>query len=201
MGEFEFLHGVERFPQPQPHRFEGGDCFACALTAWAQWAFFSRPPDFDLVWECFMKDGDIVCSWPGYRSALYALASKGYSMDIEHELVKPEFEPSRTHSPWYRDRGLTRRIMRRLEGWLRSGWVAYTPIAYDGHGPYRPDGTENDTDHVVLIDGVRDIIIDRAYVPQVHVVCSASDCYWKSIDEMVRLHGMADMFMLRSRSA
>jgi hypothetical protein len=197
----EFCHGVEQFPQPQPHRLEGGDCFACALVAWGRWAFPSDPPTFDRVWECFLKDGEIACSWPMYRAALYKLQGHGYRFELQHELVQPQFDSKQNHSPWYRDRSLTRRIMHRLEGWFRSGWVAYAPIAYDGSGPYLPGGEENETDHVVLLDGVREVLADRAYVPEVHVVCSASGCSWRPIDKMVRLHGMADMFMLRRRDA
>jgi hypothetical protein len=91
----------------------------------------------------------------------------------------------------------------RLEGLLRSGFVAFSEINFAGSGPV-VDGRWSTTDHFVLIDGIRrywkphDTVTGASSAEEdIHVVCSARGAYWINLREFLFKHGGAGWWLVR----
>lgn len=203
----EVCHNLPPFPQPSPNRNPGGDCFACAMTAALRWLYPEDPVSFDAAWGYFMAETvgggrTLSNSWPGLRSALYAASHDDRPLEVACDLVMPEFNREWYSYPWWRAHPPTEDYARRLEGWLRGGWVAFTEIAYGGGGPRR-DGRDNHNDHIVLIDGVRSGWAPwnngaRRMGHAVHVVCSTGrGAYWIDLDEWLAEYGGVGWWLCR----
>lgn len=202
----EVCHEIAPFLQPKPDRNQGGDCFACALTAALRWLYPETPVDFDEVWQFFMAETvggsrQLSNTWPGMRRALYAASSEGYRLEIANDLVLPDYNVDHHSFPWWQSLP-TATYARRLEGYLRGGWVAFTEIRFDGGGPRATTGQIAATDHFVVIDGLRlgwepvgDI--GRALRHHVHIVCSVKGAYWIDLDEFLLRHGGAGWWLCR----
>jgi hypothetical protein len=203
----EFLLGIQPFPQPSPHKNPGGDCFACALTAALRHLFPERPLEFEVAWNYFMAEvyksdqKQLNNTWPGMRRAMYQANSDGYRMSITSDIVRPNFDAEKWSHAWFQFVPVPE-YTRRLEAYLRAGWVAVAEINYAGVGPSTPDGKLNGTDHFVLLDGVK-----WEWVPfesgggfhreYVHVVCSAKGPYWIQTHDFLVKHGAAGWWLVR----
>lgn len=199
----EFCLNIEPFRQPQPVRNPGGDCFACAMTAALRHLFPERPVEFLTAWNYFLPDGRETPSnvWPGVRAALWKAYSDGYRMEIAADLVKPDWDVETFSHSWWMHFP-TGNYTRRLEGYLRSGFVAFAQIDFSGGGPLTPEGKLRVPDHFILIDGVRE---GREPLPNggavqmhyLHVVCSVRGAYWIKQDDLLIKHGAAGWWLVR----
>lgn len=209
----EFCHGIAPCPQPSPARNPGGDCFACALTAVMAHLFPEDPPAFDRVWEWFKTNylGETekraLCNtWHGMGNAISEAHRDGY--DVEHLVdgIVPLPDFARSPAPFGMEIN-EQDYAYRLEGWLRSGWLALTEIEQHptGKGPWRSDGYRRSVNHFVVIDGVRygweyegeagsRFGSMRFYA---RVVCSASGAYWIRVSDLLASHGAAAWRLVR----
>src|SRR5690606_33803683 len=140
----------------------GGDCFACVFTAAMRHLFPDRAPTFDDVYSWFVaknsSGGEVLDNtWTGFARAIFRAREAGYAIQEALEIVwgnellwggVERFDY--TFGPPI-DEGL---YARRLEGYVRGGWLAITMILFDGSGPVK-DGRLNAGDHFVLLDGIR----------------------------------------------
>lgn len=191
--------------QPSPARNPGGDCFACSLTAALRHVYGRDDISFDDCWECFKTErGALYNCWPGMRAALYAASGKFYDygrLEIEVDFVQPYFDPQCfAHQRPTFDAG---RYADRLEGHLRSGWIALVEYDHHGAGPVS-EGRWNAPDHFALIDGVRTFWKPVAAVPgasgeahEIHIVCSARGAFWIDLDEFAFKHGAGAWWLVR----
>lgn len=200
----EFCLNVEPVLNPQPPITPGGDCFACALTAGLSWLQPDRPLTVARAIDYFrQEDGHVVTSWPGMDRALKAARRDGYRIEHTADIVHPQMNPHMwSHAWWGWEPELE--YARRLEGWLRGGWVAFTEIRQDGSGMLTTDLRLNATDHFVLLDGIR-YVWDRfpddtgaAYNQYVHVVCSVKGGYWMRLQQFLRRHGGSGWWLARN---
>lgn len=199
----EYCAGVTPFPQPSPARNPGGDCFACALTAMLRHFWPDRPATFAQAYGCYAQEnGTIRNVWHGHATAFHAAGQHDYRLEVAQDIVAPVLNPRQWSHPWWlflpeRD------YARRLEGWLRSGWLAVSEINFEGAGPVTPDFRLNTTNHVVLLDGVRvafeedDVIGGQVAREYVHVVCSAKGAYWIGARDLLLRHGAAGWQLAR----
>lgn len=211
----EFCHGLEPVMQPSPCRNPGGDCFACSLTAAMRHLFPEEPPKFDQVWDAFRccyygetEKRALSNTWPGMAKALHELRyGDGEQWPIEHRIdrVIPTYEVERWAYHWGAAIN-SEDYVYRLEGWLRSGWIALTEVELhaSGRGGWRPDGYRQTTNHFVAIDGVRYGRIEYAegeggpaYRMEVRVVCSVKGAYWIGTTELLERHGAAAWHLVR----
>lgn len=203
----EVLLEVEPFLQPSPTKNIGGDCFACALTAALRWLYPERPVDFETAWGYWnhqQKHGGgetLGNTWFATRTALYAAHSDGYRMEIENDFVQPLWAPEQWDHAWWSSFP-THRYALRLEGWLRGGWVAFANINYGGSGPMAPDGLLYDTDHFILLDGIKTYWKPAesggaTKTHELHVVCSVKGAYWTDLQMFLRLHGAGAWWLAR----
>lgn len=207
----EILLGVKRFPNPEPHKNPGGDCFACALKAAVDFLYPEKPLAFEDSWNCFLREttsGEKHLSnvWPTMRAALYELHAKGYDLEIRQDLVLPSFDvDNRSHSWWhFEPEG---EFAYRLEAWLSAGWVALVEMNLAGAGHFNQDGTENHIDHFAVLDGQRHFWQRLTTVPgasrldhETHVVCSSKSGrgeHWVRTQDLLRKHGVAGMYLVR----
>jgi hypothetical protein len=204
----EYCHNIKPFLQPKPNKNQGGDCFACALTAALQFLFPDNPPDFETVWNYFLtkyKDSDkegLHQSWPGMKKALQNARYDGYRIDITYDVIRMEFNEAWSHA-WFHKTPVTE-FTRRLEGWLRSGWVAVSEINMNGDGIYN-NGHFNTTDHFVILDGIKEIWEPWEGDPDggsslnnyIHVVCSVKGAYWIETRNLLVKHGAAAWWLCR----
>lgn len=205
----EFCHNITPVYQPKPNKNPQGDCFACALTAALSFLFPENPPNYESVWNYFMqkyynsdKEG-LYISWCGMKKALEkAKYEAGYSLDITYDIVRPEFENEEYSHAWFRKIPFVE-YTRRLEGWLRSGWVAFSEIDMHGNGPYTPEGRFNETNHYVILDGIKEVwepfddgegAMHNTYI---HVVCSVNGVYWIKTRDLLIKHGSAGWWLCR----
>lgn len=198
----EVCAGVEPVAQPSPARNPGGDCFACALAAGLRHLFPDRAPSLNTAWDFFRDDRGVLSNtWPGFWHALGRAEMAGLATERTRDRVQPRALEIETWSyPWALeiDEG---EYVRRLEGYLRGGWIAATEIRHEGGGPYTQEGLRRPTNHFVLIDGVRygweregGFGSLRHYV---RVVCSAKGAYWIDADLFLRQHGGAGWILFR----
>lgn len=205
----EFCYNIKPFLQPKPNKNLDGDCFACALTAALQHLFSENPPSFDTVWNYFLikyKDSDkegLSHSWPGIKNAIYK-ARNDYEIDVEYDFVQPDYENEKWSYAFYRRRPSDSQYTRRLEGWLRSGWVAITEIDMHGNGSV-VNGKLNDIDHTVILDGIREVWepfddgTGRSLNHYIHVVCSVKGAYWIKTQDLLVKYGAAAWWLCRRR--
>ncbi len=201
----EVLLGVEPVLQPQPYRNPGGDCFACALTAALRWVYRKPDLDFDACWNLFRYENGsgVTNTWPGMRKALYAAdwAFREIArLEIRSDVLTPHFDAEMFSHAWFSFYPISG-YAERLEGWLRSGYVALCEISFAGGGPVVGGGW-NTTDHFVLVDGVRTFWKrlesgGGTLEHEVHVVCSAKGAYWLPLSKWLFDHGGAGWWLVR----
>ncbi len=196
----EFCHNIPAFPQPVPHKNKGGDCFACALKAFTDWAF-DNPPDFETVWDCFLHRPEtgtpfLSNAWPSYKAAFQRLSDLGWKMDFGAGIPVVEYSPERDQHAWRHHHTIYPAYGHKIEAMLKSGWVVYTSIILNPSG-FWGGGKYKAGDHVVLIDGVR----KKNYTWEVHIVCSAKGGreYWETVENLVNLHGIGSMWFVRKQ--
>ncbi len=257
----EFCLGVERVPNPEPARNDGGDCFACALCAGLRWLFPNREIALDEVWEFFLSnnlyygDTDAVMfalkdaayaylanpsderleilksaaeaipdkkkpllnnTWTQFEKAVHCAGGKYGSLEVTVDTVEPKITELRTWSfPW--PERCAQEYCRRLEGWLRGGWVAFTEIDHAGKGPapMLPDGRmgRNSINHFCILDGVRRVYTEHrdeaghfkhgGWHDELHCVDSARTDLtgWHKADDFIRKHGAGAWWLARPREA
>ncbi len=144
---------------------------------------------FDEV--CAEKPGTTVCNtWTGFKTVLEKASREWGRLEITWDMVEPRFDSNHGSPSWsyaWRFQDLDIDYTRRLEGWLRSGWVAWTEIKMHGGGPFSPgaDGPLlNSIDHFILIDGIRHRYVEHrdengkfeygSWKDEIHVVDSSS---------------------------
>lgn len=203
----EYCHHVAPCPQPRPPITSGGDCFACALVAGLGHLCPERPLTVAEAIEFFRWDNGVVAtSWPGMERALHTAAYRnGYPIEYTADIVQPVMDAHRWSYAWWAWEPELE-YARRLEGWLRSGWVAFTEILQSGEGMLTPDLKLRGTDHFVLLDGIRYVWEPtegaehgRTYNQYVHVVCSVKGGYWMRLMHFLRRHGGSGWWLARRR--
>jgi hypothetical protein len=198
----EVCLGIAPVMQPSPHINPGGDCFACATAAGINHLFPDRPLSVEEAENLYKtEEGTLSNHWAGYRSALYNAVTAGYQIEIVADMITPQFDPQQWSYPWWSVRPEAE-YARRLEGWLRGGWVALTEIRLDGHGPFDEHGRAYSIDHAVLVDGIRmgwEPISELSSTVReyVHVVCSRKGAYWIALRDFLHNHGAAAWWLFR----
>lgn len=206
MTENIICHNIEPFNQPEPTRNKGGDCFACATLAALRWLYPEKKFEFDQVWDSFKltqtnPNGDsfefLGNSWLSYSKVFEQISKKMDLPDLSWRINScyPTFIGfGRTAGNWNRDNGQYGEYWQKLCEDLKTG-VVILSINKDGEGPWK-NGCWNEIDHLVLIDGVRKRTIPVKGMPwaskinwEVRIVCSRNGCVWKTIWELLDLHG------------
>ena len=213
----EVLAGAERVPQPQPAKNGGGDCFACATLAMMRHLFPEDPPSFDQVWNWWVHtnpdDSRHLSNTWGQADAVAAHARvDGYPLEFTYDRVMPSELRTSVWSYAFPLEISTADYARRLEGYLRGGWLALTEIDADGRGPYSPSGQRHSINHFVLLDGIRSGWSEprdlesggtsRSLQHHVHVVDSSraapeGGAYWREIRRWLISHGGAGWALFR----
>lgn len=169
------------------------------------------------------KPKTTVCNdWYGFRTVLEKVSHEWGRIEIEWDMVEPRFDSNGGHPHWsypwrYQDCGLG--YARRLEGWLRGGWVAFTEIRLDGGGPFDPgyqvEGGRHTVglrgiDHFIVVDGVRHRYVETrdeetgafkhgTWVDEIHVVDSSTRNItgWYETAPFTRAHGASSWWLAR----
>lgn len=154
-------------------------------------------------------------TWSGFRDVLYKASSRWGRLDITWDMVRPNFDSHSGSPPWsfsWRFQDCGSDYARRLEGWLRSGWVAWAEIRMAGGGPFEPglDGAVmlRSIDHFIAIDGVRTQLVEETmpsggkcgtWRDEIHVVDSASRNLtgWHEVTQFTRSHGASSWWLAR----
>lgn len=208
----EFCHNVQPFMQPNPNRNPGGDCFACSMTALLQHLFPKEGITFDECWDAFLREtstggkGLSNCWWT-WHDALYAIEKA--SGQIDHQTWGwtpiPNFERW-SHSDGYPVQ--SQDWFFQIESFIRSGWIAQTPMRLHPQPPVMEHYRTAGTDHMALIDGVREnwvpnLRVEGAHdlLQEVHVVCSSKGGYWIDAQKLLWLHGVNAVHLHRRREA
>lgn len=201
----EILLGVKHFPQPSPSRNPGGDCFACSLKAAVDFLYPEKPVDFNQVWEAFETttvsgNKALSNSWPMMSwAAPHNL--EGYRLDVHRDIIMPM--PDLDH--WSYSWGFRvneQEWAKRLEAWLSAGWVAIAEQSYQP-APSGPPNKQNWTDHFVVLDGQRSFWqeskdgMSASLQHETHVVCSGKGSYWIDTSDLLHLHGVNALVLLR----
>lgn len=209
----QVLQDIEPYPNPQPPRNEGGDCFACATKAAFDHMFPDDPPDFDTVYDWWINDkGSMQNTWIGVKTALRAASNDGYRVTYFGDIVQPSYDPERFAHDWFYKEPTTP-YARRLEAWLAAGWVTFSHFRIDGEGPLTDDLKLRHGNHFVLLDGVRvyweeqdlDSVegTHRHKTRDVHVVDSSRrydpHTRWVNIRDLLRKHGCAAWWLVRPK--
>jgi hypothetical protein len=200
----EYCQGIKAFPQPVPVKTPGGDCFACAMTAALRHLFPEQPPTFEQAWDYFMQEQNgsrtLWHSWPGIPKAMHN-AGQDYPVQVHTEIVMPPAaKPDWGTYAWYQWLP-GRDYIIRLEAYLRAGWVVFTEIDMHGRGPVVGQGF-NAVNHVVLLDGVREVWEPSASGHKslnsyIHVICSATGEYWVPQGDFHFKYGGAGWALMR----
>lgn len=163
------------------------------------------------------KPATTTCNtWSGFRDVLYRVSHAWGKLEITFDMVEPHFDRHSGSPPWsfaWRVQDLNLDYARRLEGWLRGGWVAWTEIAMRGGGPYtvKADGSvwANSIDHFILLDGVRYRYVEERdadgkfkygrWSDEIHVVDSSSLNLtgWHETQQFTRKHGASSWWLAR----
>ena len=209
----EILLGIQQVPQPSPAKNNGGDCFACSLTAAFRHLFPETEIDFDKIWGAFTTTyykSEKTCTdntWSGLERATRAVANQyDLRIEVDHDILIPRFRPDTWSHAWfsYAPQG---EWTEAVERYLRSGYVILTEINFAGVGPVsRGEGGRlyfNGTNHIVVVDGARQIWEKfedgqgSSLNYYVHVVCSSKGAYWIRTLDFLKDHGAAGWFLLR----
>lgn len=154
-------------------------------------------------------------TWSGFPKVLEKASREWGRLEVTWDMVEPHFDQQRGRPSWsyawrFQDCGID--YARRLEGWLRSGWVAWTEIKMHGGGPFTVDGEGvvwmNSIDHFLLIDGVRRRYVEESldsgtrygsWKDEMHVVDSSSLNLtgWHDIMRFTRARGASSWWLAR----
>jgi hypothetical protein len=198
----EYCQGIEPVMQPSPSLNKGGDCFCCSLNAGLKW--LGREETLQESYDRFMADayggGKVLSNtWPTFYKALDNI----YGIETVVEYIQPEFNLE-WYSITFGNIKPAGEYFRRVEGYLRSGWVIFIEYNYAGSGPYNPqNGSINHADHFAILDGVKALWEPtqtegcRAWTLYVHLVCSAKGAYWIKLDDLLIKHGAGAFIMAR----
>lgn len=204
----EVCHGIQPVPQPSPSRTGIGDCFCCALTAAVNHLWPELDVGFDEMFALHERNyansektyTDMV--WGSAQRTMYKLRdARDVEFDAFFDLVVPSFERPETWTyAWWMFEPTTE-WARRLEGFLRAGYVAFAEVLFAGGGPLNADLKRYSPDHAVLIDGVR-LGWEAGehgshFTEYAHVVCSVKGGYWINVRDLMRHHGTAGLWLLR----
>lgn len=210
-------HNIDAFLQPEPTKNPGGDCFACATLAALRWLYPENDFTFDDVWNSFLltqvnSDGTsfefLGNSWCLY-SDVFKQIVKNFNLQDLHwrtNSCHPSFTDfGCTSGNWNRDNSQYGKYWKKLCDDLKTG-VIILSINKDGEGPWK-NGHWNFVDHLVLIDGVRERLVPVESVPgasslqwQVRVVCSRNGGVWKTIQDLLDLHGAGAWHVLERKN-
>lgn len=202
------LLNIQPFLQPSPGRNPGGDCFACSLKAAVDYLYPDNPIDFNTAWEAFqvksISGTDVLAnSWPTMAwGAPYALHSKGYKVDVHRDVVMPTPDLDHYSYSWG-FRTDDQEWSKRLEAWLSAGWVAITNQSFQPTPAVTPDGLQNHTDHFVVLDGQRSYWqeskdgMSASLEHETHVVCSGKGAYWIKTKDLLHMHGVNALVLIR----
>lgn len=206
----EILLGVQRFEQPIPKRNPGGDCFACSLKAAVDFLYPDKPIDFNLAWEAFEVktiSGATTLSncWRTMAwTAPHALHDHGYNLEVHRDIISPKTDLDHWSHSWG-FRVDEQQWAKRLEAWLSAGWVAIAECAIDPLPAVTPTGYKNHTDHFIVLDGQRSFWQEHgngcaSLTHETHVICSARGSYWLDTSELLNMHGVNALVLLRHSS-
>lgn len=214
--QHEILLGVKQFQQPLPKRNPGGDCFACSLKAAVDYLYPDKPLDFNTSWEAFLvpsysggKDGAsekkvLSNCWRTMAwTAPHALDD--YNIEVHRDIVMPLPDLDNWSYSWG-FRVHEQEWAKRLEAWLSAGWVAIAECSLDPTPAVTEKGRINHTDHFVVLDGQRSFWQESSVVSgasslehETHVVCSARGSKWFKTWDLINLHGVNALVLLRKR--
>lgn len=205
----EVCHGIDHEPQPSPSRSGSGDCFCCALTAAIRHLWPELGLGFDDVFAAHTREyssgGEYTDqTWGSAQRSLYRLRQEhDLDFDAFFDIVQPSYgQPETWTYSWFSFEPVGE-WTRRLEGYLRAGYVAFAEVKFDGSGPYNAELQAYSPDHVVLIDGVRvgwesdDGGTSSSKREYAHVVCSVKGGYWIGVRDLMRKHGTAGLWLVR----
>jgi hypothetical protein len=213
----EFCHNVEEYLQPHERRNPGGDCFACTLHAIIKHFYPEENTEFNKTWDyfrkCYMGETEkraLGNTWSGMNDAIIEAnrdETHNFRFEYRYEYVYPKVRTDWWSHGWGLEQGL-QECTYRLEGWLKSGWLAIiemqlNPTGIDGK---TPEGNKQHTDHFAFIDGIRygwkyrewgDGSRVGDFYTEAHVVCSAKGKRWVSYDDLMRKHGVGAWLLIR----
>jgi hypothetical protein len=198
---------VEPYLQPKPTKNPGGDCFACALTAALSNLFPENKPTFEQVWDYFYnnyynsENKGLHNSWTGMDKALFR-AKVDYDIEHEYHFVQPVYDGTMRSNTFYMSMNLPNDYIRALEGRLSSGWIMLAEISYKGEGAFNSNGQFNDSDHFVVIDGIKEEwerVSETAKMLclYVHIVCSVKGVYWIKVRDLLYKYGTGAWWCVR----
>lgn len=155
-------------------------------------------------------------TWGGFPEVLERVSHEWGRLEITWDMVEPHFDRNHGRPSWsyaWRVQDLSLDYARRLEGWLRGGWVAWTEIKMHGGGPYKVDADGvvwmNSIDHFILIDGVRHRYVEErdengkfqygSWKDEIHVVDSShlNLTGWHDTMKFTRSHGASSWWLAR----
>lgn len=204
----EVVLDVDPVPNPDPPIHEGGDCFVCTVSAAMNYLYGNDAPGFDELYEVFRPDKDgrgLRNTWSGVRTVFATLNRQGWPVDHHVDFIRPQFDKRTWAHGWWQHEPTTE-FARRLEAWLRSGYVAVTSCRLDAKGLFTEDLGARPHDHFFLLDGVRwatrkfDHGNGRKLEPYVHVVDSSRkrpNRFWVETRRLMRAYGVAGIQVVR----
>jgi hypothetical protein len=158
-------------------------------------------------------------TWSGFKDVLEKAGRAWGRLEVTWDMVEPHFDHNHGSPHWsyaWRYQDLDLDYSRRLEGWLRSGWVAFAEIRMHGGGPFEqgPDGTVmlRSIDHFIVIDGVRHRYVEErtadgkfqygSWKDEIHVVDSSglNLTGWHDTMRFTRSHGASSWWLARRDS-
>lgn len=212
----KICHNIEPFLQPDPKKNPDGDCFACATFAALRWLYPDANLTFDDVWNTYVLKQDnsdgtsfeyLGNSWLSYPKVF---------KNIVRQLKLKDFKWKKNHSyptfknwgcdlaNWNRDKYQYNAYWAKLKSDIQDGGIVFISVNMEGEGPWK-NGRWNETDHVILIDGVRERRVPLDHVVQgatridleVHTVCSRKGARWITVYDLLDLHGAGAWYTFR----
>lgn len=180
----------------------------------------STPDDLRRVYDAVSaeKPGTTLCNtWTGFHDVIERASRAWGRLEITWDMVEPHFDRNHGRPHWsyaWRFQDCGDDYTRRLEGWLRGGWVAWTEIKMHGGGPFEPSPDDGrpllrSIDHFILIDGARHRYVEHrdtdgkfqhgSWCDEIHVVDSSSRNLtgWHDTTKFTRSHGAASWWLAR----